>query len=104
MPQPLNAADMICTLLGLRLNLSSICHVSASLSPPCIERQVYSTVGRTRTIPRANDDIARWRIAFFGCSNLPTAFFTSYGYVTCTPVSPQTATTDSWRPSLASSH
>jgi alkaline phosphatase D len=40
---------------------------------------VYSNIGRTRTIPRANDDIARWRIAFFGCSNLPTAFFTSYG-------------------------
>ena len=32
--------------------------------------QVYSPVGRTRTIPTATDDIARTRIAYFSCSNL----------------------------------
>lgn len=31
---------------------------------------VYSQIGATRTIPLADDDIARTRIAFFGCSNL----------------------------------
>jgi alkaline phosphatase D len=42
---------------------------------------VYSVIGRTRTLPRADEDIARTRIAFFGCSNLPTGFFTSYGQI-----------------------
>jgi alkaline phosphatase D len=41
--------------------------------------QVYSQVGRTRTLPRADEDIARTRIAFFGCSQLPLGFFTAYG-------------------------
>jgi alkaline phosphatase D len=40
---------------------------------------VYSQVGRTRTLPRADQDIARTRIAFFGCSQLPLGFFTGYG-------------------------
>ena len=31
---------------------------------------VYSPIGRTRTIPRADDDIRRVRLAFFGCSQL----------------------------------
>ena len=34
--------------------------------------QVYSPIGRTRTIPKAQDDIARARIAFFSCSQLVT--------------------------------
>jgi phosphodiesterase/alkaline phosphatase D-like protein len=44
-------------------------------------RQVYSQVGRTRTPPRVDADIARTRIAFFGCSQLPLGFFTGYGWV-----------------------
>lgn len=32
--------------------------------------ETYSQIGATRTIPEADDDIARARIAFFGCSNL----------------------------------
>ena len=31
---------------------------------------VYSTIGRTRTLPRADEDIKRVRLAFFGCSQL----------------------------------
>lgn len=31
---------------------------------------VYSNIGVTRTIPKADDDLARARIAFFGCSQL----------------------------------
>jgi phosphodiesterase/alkaline phosphatase D-like protein len=31
---------------------------------------VYSTTGRTRTLPRADEDIKRVRLAFFGCSQL----------------------------------
>lgn len=31
---------------------------------------MYSNIGRTRTLPRANDDISRAKIAVFGCSNL----------------------------------
>lgn len=42
--------------------------------------QVYSQIGRTRTTPRADADIARTRIAFFGCSQLPLGFFTAYGW------------------------
>jgi alkaline phosphatase D len=42
---------------------------------------VYSQVGRTRTLPRADEDIARTRIAFFGCSQLPLGFFTAYGQI-----------------------
>lgn len=47
---------------------------------------MYSVVGRTRTIPRADDDIARWRIAFFGCSNLVTSMHTARTlYAVATP-------------------
>lgn len=31
---------------------------------------MYSNIGHTRTLPRANDDISRAKIAVFGCSNL----------------------------------
>lgn len=31
---------------------------------------VYSTIGRTRTLPRADEDIKRVRLSFFGCSQL----------------------------------
>jgi alkaline phosphatase D len=42
---------------------------------------VYSTIGRTRTLPRADEDIKRVRLAFFGCSQLPLAYFTAYGQI-----------------------
>jgi alkaline phosphatase D len=31
---------------------------------------VFSRIGRTKTLPRANDDIRRIRLGHFGCSNV----------------------------------
>ena len=42
--------------------------------------QVYSPIGRTRTIPKATDDICRMRIAYFSCSDLTQGYFTAYGW------------------------
>jgi hypothetical protein len=52
--------------------------------------QVYSPIGRTRTIPRADDDIGRMRIAYFSCSDLTQGYFTAYGWATVCAAVPLT--------------
>jgi hypothetical protein len=46
------------------------CADEPSMTPGPIHMQVYSQIGRTRTIPTATEDIARTRIAYFSCSQL----------------------------------
>jgi alkaline phosphatase D len=45
-------------------------------------KPVYSPIGRTTTLPRADDaSFKRLRLAYFSCSNFPVGFFTSYGQI-----------------------
>lgn len=41
--------------------------------------QNNSPVGRTKTTPRANDDVTQIGLAVYSCSNYPFGFFNAYG-------------------------
>lgn len=38
-----------------------------------------SPVGRTKTSPRADDDVSKVGIAVYSCSNYPNGYFNAYG-------------------------
>jgi len=43
------------------------------------DSDVVSPLGRTKTAPRANDDVPSLGLAVYSCSNFPNGFFNAYG-------------------------
>lgn len=43
------------------------------------DSEVTSPIGRTKTAPRANDDVTSLGLAVYSCSNFPNGFFNAYG-------------------------
>lgn len=43
------------------------------------DSEVVSSLGRTKTAPRANDDVTSLGLAVYSCSNFPNGFFNAYG-------------------------